>query len=87
LACPAEFRRRSAGRIVSTHRISVLLAILLVAAPVRAQTPDPDEARIDDLIVASRILAHQGILDSFGHVARARRTPTTSSCRAPWRRR
>jgi ribulose-5-phosphate 4-epimerase/fuculose-1-phosphate aldolase len=30
---------------------------------------DPDEARIQDLITASHILANEGILDSFGHVS------------------
>jgi ribulose-5-phosphate 4-epimerase/fuculose-1-phosphate aldolase len=62
------------------HRAPRLFAMLLfaalIAAPSRAQTPDPDEARIDDLIVASHILAHEGILDSFGHVsARSARNP------------
>jgi HCOMODA/2-hydroxy-3-carboxy-muconic semialdehyde decarboxylase len=62
------------------HRAPILLAVLLVAAvataPGRAQTPDPDEARIEDLIVASHILAHEGILDSFGHVsARSAKNP------------
>jgi ribulose-5-phosphate 4-epimerase/fuculose-1-phosphate aldolase len=62
------------------HRAPRLFAMLLfaalAAAPSRAQTPDPDEARIDDLIVASHILAHEGILDSFGHVsARSAKNP------------
>jgi len=62
------------------HRAPRLFAMLLfaalIAAPSRAQTPDPDEARIDDLIVASHILAHEGILDSFGHVsARSAKNP------------
>ncbi|MFC0407275.1 class II aldolase/adducin family protein [Roseomonas elaeocarpi] len=30
---------------------------------------DADEARIADLVTASHILAHEGILDSFGHVS------------------
>jgi HCOMODA/2-hydroxy-3-carboxy-muconic semialdehyde decarboxylase len=62
------------------HRTPIVLAVLLVAAlataPARAQTLDPDEARVEDLIVASHILAHEGILDSFGHVsARSARNP------------
>jgi ribulose-5-phosphate 4-epimerase/fuculose-1-phosphate aldolase len=37
---------------------------------------DPDEERIADLITASHILAHEGILDSFGHVTvRSARDP------------
>ena len=62
------------------QKAPILLAALLVTAlatvPARTQKPDPDEARIDDLIVASHILAHEGILDSFGHVsARSARNP------------
>ncbi|HEY2230060.1 MAG TPA: class II aldolase/adducin family protein [Xanthobacteraceae bacterium] len=37
----------------------------------RAQAPqagDSNDARIEDLITASHMLAHEGILDSFGHV-------------------
>jgi ribulose-5-phosphate 4-epimerase/fuculose-1-phosphate aldolase len=30
---------------------------------------DPDEARIEDVITASHILANEGILDSFGHIS------------------
>ena len=62
------------------HRAPVLLAAVLVATlaagSAYAQTPDPDEARIEDLITASHILANEGILDSFGHVsARSVRNP------------
>jgi ribulose-5-phosphate 4-epimerase/fuculose-1-phosphate aldolase len=50
------------------------LVITLGGGPVsRAQNPsaapDPDEARIEDVITASHILANEGILDSFGHVS------------------
>jgi ribulose-5-phosphate 4-epimerase/fuculose-1-phosphate aldolase len=41
-------------------------------APTQAQnssTNDTDEARIDDVITASHMLANEGILDSFGHVS------------------
>ena len=55
---------------------ALLLAATLATAPCRAQTPDPDEASIADLITASHILANEGILDSFGHVtARSAKNP------------
>ena len=53
-------------------------ALVILATPALAQTPppDPDEARIADVITASRILANEGILDSFGHVsARSAKNP------------
>src|SRR5437879_9460371 len=34
----------------------------------RPAQPDSDEQRIADLVVASRILVQEGVLDSFGHV-------------------
>src|SRR5262249_11334137 len=34
----------------------------------RPSAPDSDEQRIADLVVASRILVQEGVLDSFGHV-------------------
>jgi hypothetical protein len=34
----------------------------------RPTSPDSDEQRIADLVVASRILVQEGVLDSFGHV-------------------
>ena len=34
----------------------------------RPVQPDSDEQRIADLVVASRILVQEGVLDSFGHV-------------------
>src|SRR5579883_778609 len=45
------------------------LAMMALAAQAHAQTPagDTNEARIEDLITASHILANEGILDSFGH--------------------
>src|SRR5262249_52951536 len=36
--------------------------------PQRPTSPDSDERRIADLVVASRILVQEGVLDSFGHV-------------------
>jgi 3-hydroxy-2-methylpyridine-4,5-dicarboxylate 4-decarboxylase len=39
------------------------------ATPERRPTqPDSDEQRIADLVLASRILVHEGVLDGFGHV-------------------
>ena len=52
--------------------------LLLLATPSLAQPlpADPDLPRIEDLVTASRILANEGILDSFGHVsARSSRNP------------
>jgi ribulose-5-phosphate 4-epimerase/fuculose-1-phosphate aldolase len=54
---------------------ALAIAATIFAAPGHAQsngsntTSDPDEARIDDLIVASHILTNEGILDSFGHIS------------------
>ena len=56
-----------------TMRIVLALALLCFAiAP--AQTPAPtfpgvDPALIDDLVAANRILAHEHILDGYGHVS------------------
>jgi HCOMODA/2-hydroxy-3-carboxy-muconic semialdehyde decarboxylase len=57
-------------------RKALALGALLVSAaaglvePCYAQNAtDPDEARIEDIITASHILANEGILDSFGHVS------------------
>jgi HCOMODA/2-hydroxy-3-carboxy-muconic semialdehyde decarboxylase len=51
----------------------------MLATPVVAQVQqaaDPDEARIEDIITASHILANEGILDSFGHIsARSAKNP------------
>src|SRR5450755_4183343 len=58
--------KRSTGR-------KLMVAIMSVAAMAvqsKAQTPqsgDTNEARIEDLITASHMLANEGILDSFGH--------------------
>ena len=47
---------------------ALLAAVTIFAQPCQAQIPnDPDEARIEDLITASHMLANEGILDSFGH--------------------
>jgi 3-hydroxy-2-methylpyridine-4,5-dicarboxylate 4-decarboxylase len=52
---------------------ALLLFTVLGVTATRAETAqpspgDPNEARIAELITASHILAHEGILDSFGHV-------------------
>jgi ribulose-5-phosphate 4-epimerase/fuculose-1-phosphate aldolase len=64
-------------RIAAVRSAALALAALgLAAACVPAQTQtnaqtgaaiDSNEARIEDLITASHILANEGILDSFGH--------------------
>jgi ribulose-5-phosphate 4-epimerase/fuculose-1-phosphate aldolase len=59
-----------AGEIVAVRMLSAALAIAATCIAAQAQTgaaTDSNEARIDDLITASRILANEGILDSFGH--------------------
>jgi ribulose-5-phosphate 4-epimerase/fuculose-1-phosphate aldolase len=58
---------------------TLLMAAMMSAAPCHAQSSqagDADEARIQDVITASHILANEGILDSFGHVsARSAKNP------------
>ena len=60
------------------QNVPVFLALLIVlgsAAAVaqtrtpahQATSPDSDEQRIADLVLASRILVQEGVLDSFGH--------------------
>jgi ribulose-5-phosphate 4-epimerase/fuculose-1-phosphate aldolase len=66
--------------------LAILFAAILSYGLSRAQNApgsaqlnaavDPDEARIADVITASHILTHEGILDSFGHV-------TTRSAKNP----
>jgi len=61
------------------RHISTLLSLIIVlctaavaqpsATPEhRSIQPDSDEQRIADLVLASRILVQEGVLDSFGHV-------------------
>src|SRR6266851_7283505 len=48
-----------------------MVAIAAMTLESASQTPqgsDTNEARIEDLITASHMLANEGILDSFGHV-------------------
>ena len=58
-------RRRTATRA------ALALAALISGAPVaaRAQAAPDLAALIDDLVMANRILYHQGVLDGFGHVS------------------
>ena len=58
-------------RMTSLAAIASLLAVVPCALGQDAGTPRP-EARakaIDDLVVANRILADQGVLDGYGHVS------------------
>src|SRR5262245_40446888 len=55
--------------------LSLIIALCSAAAAQPSVTPehrpaqgDSDEQRIADLVVASRILVQEGVLDSFGHV-------------------
>jgi ribulose-5-phosphate 4-epimerase/fuculose-1-phosphate aldolase len=47
----------------------IVIAISPVASAQNNAASDPDEARIEDIIIASHILTNEGILDSFGHVS------------------
>src|SRR5262249_22399230 len=58
-------RRRTAARVVLA--LAALLSCAATAA--RAQTAPELASLIDDLVVANRILYHQGVLDGFGHVS------------------
>src|SRR5262244_4352648 len=55
--------------------LSVIVALCSAATAQPGVTPehrptqrDSDEQRIADLVVASRMLVQEGVLDSFGHV-------------------
>jgi ribulose-5-phosphate 4-epimerase/fuculose-1-phosphate aldolase len=58
-------------QIVAARMLSVALALATTCVAAQAQTgapaADSNEARIEDLVTASHILANEGILDSFGH--------------------
>src|SRR5688572_10210598 len=52
-------------------RFGVAAALVTAMAPVSSQehaTP-PRQALIDDLVVANRILANEGVVDGYGHVS------------------
>jgi len=58
-------------QIVAGSLLAAALWLAATCVATNAQTgaaTDSDEARIEDLITASHILANEGILDSFGHV-------------------
>jgi len=58
-------------QIVAVKMLSAALGLVATCVAAHAQTGaaiDSDEARIEDLITASHMLANEGILDSFGHV-------------------
>jgi HCOMODA/2-hydroxy-3-carboxy-muconic semialdehyde decarboxylase len=58
------------NRKIALTLMAAAIAVAGTRAPSRAQTPpaaDSNEARIEDLITASHMLANEGILDSFGH--------------------
>ena len=63
------------------HALQLFAALVLATGhstpPLAQPLPaDPDLPAISDLVTASRILANEGILDSFGHVsARSSRNP------------
>jgi ribulose-5-phosphate 4-epimerase/fuculose-1-phosphate aldolase len=59
-----------AKRSIGLKLLVATMSIAAVTVQSRSQTPaaaDSNEARIEDLITASHILANEGILDSFGH--------------------
>ena len=52
-----------------------IVSMVAMTVQSRSQTPqtgDTNEARIEDLVTASHMLANEGILDSFGHDATVR---------------
>jgi ribulose-5-phosphate 4-epimerase/fuculose-1-phosphate aldolase len=62
--------QRIAGMLAAALGVAaIFLVSLCVSATAQSGAPaDTNEARIEDLITASHILANEGILDSFGHV-------------------
>jgi hypothetical protein len=64
---------RCARKVSTLFCILVALCRVAIAQPspaleYRLLQPDSDEQRIADLVLASRILVQEGVLDSFGHV-------------------
>jgi ribulose-5-phosphate 4-epimerase/fuculose-1-phosphate aldolase len=52
------------------RRAAIALMLAVLAAPeAGAQPAGVDGAAIDDLVLASRILANEGVLDAYGHVS------------------
>jgi ribulose-5-phosphate 4-epimerase/fuculose-1-phosphate aldolase len=58
------------NRKIRTGRL-ITAAVLACAAPILAQAPSAPgrQALIDELVLANRILANEGILDGYGHVS------------------
>lgn len=64
--------------MTSARKISLVVGLLASACmtafaqpsgrPERPQAPDSDQQRMADLVLASRILVNESVLDSFGHV-------------------
>jgi ribulose-5-phosphate 4-epimerase/fuculose-1-phosphate aldolase len=64
--------------MMSASKMSLVVGLLASACtmaaaqpsgrPERSQAPDSDQQRMADLVLASRILVNEGVLDSFGHV-------------------
>src|SRR6266849_6114405 len=62
--------RSSIGTGLAIKAIIAAISVIATTGQSSAQAPqaaDTNEARIEDLITASHILANEGILDSFGH--------------------
>src|SRR5580704_4109175 len=60
-----------AMRSIGLKLVVVIMSVAAMTVQSKSQAPqsgDTDEARIEDLITASHILANEGVLDSFGHV-------------------
>src|SRR6187431_62327 len=69
----------SLRKIALTTAILASACVLAIAQPgtVPPPPPDSDEQRIADLVLTSRILFNEGVLDSFGHVSvRSLKDPT-----------
>jgi ribulose-5-phosphate 4-epimerase/fuculose-1-phosphate aldolase len=49
--------------------VAATLATTLLASPRARAAAADDAAVIDDLVAANRILAHEGVVDGFGHVS------------------
>jgi HCOMODA/2-hydroxy-3-carboxy-muconic semialdehyde decarboxylase len=49
--------------------MAFFLVVMALMAPQRAPAQAVDPAVIEDLVLASRILAHEGVLDAYGHVS------------------
>jgi len=54
---------------VCTSFLAVAIGLVPVCHAQDSAAADSDEARIQDVIIASHILTNEGILDSFGHIS------------------